>query len=199
MNIQEAPESKEEKEEEKSEAVSKAAGVLEPRTRAPGGIWMQASDFPFCFQHMLVFHNPKKFKNQLVIEDIWTKPEENTYICDELHSFVHIKATVQEEGSEKPKEETDPIMTPPGSAFGLRSDINQILQGPKENRDHSLLVAFMPYPVSKWHEVPPMPRYSLNPVTPAFPFGDPRDGGLAGPFHKYLEARLLKDISGEMD
>lgn len=45
-------------------------------------------------------------------------------------------------------------MTPPGSAFGLRSEFQNVT-GPKENRDNSMLVAFMPYPVSKWHSLPP--------------------------------------------
>ena len=61
-----------------------------------------------------------------------------------------------------------------------------------------MLVAFMPYPVSKWHALPPQPRYALNPITPGAVFGDPSNGGLAGAFHRYLEARFLKDVSGSM-
>ena len=61
-----------------------------------------------------------------------------------------------------------------------------------------MVVAFMPYPVSKWHSLPPQPRYSLNPVSPDAIFGDTSTGGLCGAFHKYLEARFLRDVSGAM-
>jgi len=34
--------------------------MVEPKTRAAGGVWLQASDFPHSFQYILLFHNLNK-------------------------------------------------------------------------------------------------------------------------------------------
>lgn len=73
---------------------------------------------------MLVFHNPAKFKNSLLLEDVWQKPEENTYEADEFETFLHLKGSVSEDTPPASGEAAADNLTPPGSAFGLRSDIN---------------------------------------------------------------------------
>jgi len=37
--------------------------VIEPKTRAAGGVWLLASDFPHCFQNLIVYHNINKFNH----------------------------------------------------------------------------------------------------------------------------------------
>jgi hypothetical protein len=34
---------------------------VKPRQRALGGVWLNAEDFPFSFQHAIVYHNLKAF------------------------------------------------------------------------------------------------------------------------------------------
>lgn len=61
--------------------------VFEPKTRASGGNWILADDFPHVFQFLMLFHNPKKFETNIIHSDRWTdksKPyrmnEEDIYI-----------------------------------------------------------------------------------------------------------------------
>ena len=44
---------------------------LKPRQRAMGGVWIETSDFPHAFQHVIVFHNMNRFENKEVYEDAW--------------------------------------------------------------------------------------------------------------------------------
>lgn len=45
--------------------------LIEPKTRAAGGVWLSASDFPHCFQHVIIYHNISKMTNQQFYIDKW--------------------------------------------------------------------------------------------------------------------------------
>ena len=40
-----------------------ASQVLLPKTRGAGGIWLTQEDFPAAFQHIIVYHNAKKYSH----------------------------------------------------------------------------------------------------------------------------------------
>jgi hypothetical protein len=44
---------------------------VKPRPRALGGIWISSSDFPHAFQHLIVYHNPTRFKHNHNYADLW--------------------------------------------------------------------------------------------------------------------------------
>jgi hypothetical protein len=44
---------------------------MKPRARALGGVWVSASDFPHAFQHLIVYHNPTRFKHNHNYADLW--------------------------------------------------------------------------------------------------------------------------------
>jgi len=44
---------------------------LKPRQRAMGGVWIESSDFPHAFQHVIVYHNLNRFENREVYDDVW--------------------------------------------------------------------------------------------------------------------------------
>lgn len=73
--------------------------ILEPRTRAAGGIWMQAADFPFCFQYFIVFHNEEKIPNRMMHKDIWTNPKK-TYKSNEKDIYIRLRDLTKEEHDE---------------------------------------------------------------------------------------------------
>ena len=67
---------------------------MEPKTRAAGGVWLLASDFPHSFQHLIVYHNINKYSNIQTFSDKWldaTQP----YISNEKD--VVIKLELDEE------------------------------------------------------------------------------------------------------
>ena len=44
-----------------SGGVVDTSNALIPKTRAPGGIWLNRTDFPHAFQNIIVYHNIKKY------------------------------------------------------------------------------------------------------------------------------------------
>jgi hypothetical protein len=44
---------------------------VEPKTRAAGGVWLLANDFPHSFQNLIVYHNPKKYQHLQFYADKW--------------------------------------------------------------------------------------------------------------------------------
>lgn len=44
---------------------------LKPRTRAAGGVWITANDFPHAFTDLIIYHNLSSFKKTEVISDMW--------------------------------------------------------------------------------------------------------------------------------
>ena len=75
-----------------------------------GGVWIDSSDFPHAFQHIIVFHNMNRFENVETYEDAWldgTQP----FINNEKD--VYLKLELDEEAFTKFKEDNnlDPEMT----------------------------------------------------------------------------------------
>jgi hypothetical protein len=73
LNVQALEEKKGDEVEEKDETHEEEK-VLEPQTRAAGGVWLLASDFPHCFQHFVVYHNFKKYEQTEEFKSLWTDP-----------------------------------------------------------------------------------------------------------------------------
>jgi len=72
--------------------------ALQPRPRAPGGIWLTQSDFPHAFQHIIVYHNPTKYSHTEIHQDIWENREE-PYISNQ--SEVYIKLELDAEAAQR--------------------------------------------------------------------------------------------------
>lgn len=83
---------------------------LKPRQRALGGVWINSSDFPHAFQHVIVFHNMNRFENKEVYDDVWADGSQ-PFIANEKD--VYVKLELDEEAFAKYKEEhnLDPAMT----------------------------------------------------------------------------------------
>jgi len=50
---------------EENKEEEKEVQIQEPKTRAAGGVWLLSSDFPHCFQHFIIYHNPNKLKHKM--------------------------------------------------------------------------------------------------------------------------------------
>ena len=46
--------------------------LIEPKTRAPGGVWVAASDIPYSFQNFIVYHNVSKMSHVTNFADKWS-------------------------------------------------------------------------------------------------------------------------------
>ena len=75
---------------DKDDDGDKPEAAVEPKTRAPGGMWVEASDIAHCFQYLLVFHNPRAFASKLCWKDLWTNPQES-FIPNEDRLFLTFK------------------------------------------------------------------------------------------------------------
>ena len=73
-----------------------------PKSRAAGGIWLTQSDFPHAFQHIIIYHNTKKYTHTEVHQDIWENAAE-PYISNEKE--VYFKLELDEEAVEKVKQD----------------------------------------------------------------------------------------------
>ena len=76
----------------------KMEGSKEPKTRAPGGLWMDAADFPCCFQYILVFYNPRAYRNKEIIRDIW----EDSKLAFPIKDYCIVLKPSIENGTEEP-------------------------------------------------------------------------------------------------
>ena len=77
---------------------------LKPRQRAMGGVWIETSDFPHAFQHVIVFHNMNRFENREVYEDVWLDGSQ-PFINNEKD--VYLKLELDEEAFRKYKEDNN--------------------------------------------------------------------------------------------
>ena len=138
-----------EKQEDEGEGQEKEKPMIyEPRTRAPGGIWLQAGDFPFCFQYFIVFHNEEKIKNKLIHKDLWTDPQ-NTYKVNEDDIYIRVRDPTDEEIQEQ-QEQEEPAEDEHDKYKNIEKDLK------KDNRKH-VLVGFSPNPTLKYADK--LPRY----------------------------------------
>eukprot|EP01022_Parablepharisma_sp_SALTPOND_P002364 TRINITY_DN1096_c0_g1_i1.p1 TRINITY_DN1096_c0_g1~~TRINITY_DN1096_c0_g1_i1.p1 ORF type:complete len:1297 (+),score=217.97 TRINITY_DN1096_c0_g1_i1:10066-13956(+) len=71
-------------------------GAVEPKTRAPGGLWMEAGDLAHCFQYLLVFHNPRLYSSKVCQKDLWADANE-LFIPNEDKMYMAIKPGTPEE------------------------------------------------------------------------------------------------------
>ena len=143
--VEENKEEDEEKVEEKK--------PFEPRTRAPGGIWLQAGDFPFCFQYFIIFHNENKIKNKSIHRDIWTVPS-TPYKVNEENIYIRIRDLNEEELKEEQEAKEE--------AKGEEQEIEEHdqyknIEDYKKDDKKRVLVAFSPNPTEK--EADRLPRY----------------------------------------
>lgn len=96
-------------EEEKHEGT-----VIDPKTRAPGGLWVEASDLPHCFQYFLVFYNPRSYTNKICIKDLWVKSNDS-FVSNEDRLYMIIKPeekNVEEENKQENLNEEFKDITP---------------------------------------------------------------------------------------
>ena len=68
--------------------------LIEPKTRAAGGVWLLTSDVPHCFQNFIVYHNINKFNHIQHYQDKWTDASQ-PYIANEKE--IYIKMELDEE------------------------------------------------------------------------------------------------------
>ncbi len=87
-----APESKEDQEEKEPEVAA-----VEPKTRAPGGLWLEGGDLAHCFQYVLVYHNPRSYSSKVCFTDLWNNANES-FVSNEEKMYIVLK---QDEGAEE--------------------------------------------------------------------------------------------------
>jgi len=75
---------------------------IKPRTRAPGGVWLHSSDFPHCFNKLIVYHNPNKYTHSELHSDLWLDGS-TPYASNE--SDVYLKFEIDDEAVKKYEEE----------------------------------------------------------------------------------------------
>ena len=69
-----------------------------------GGVWIETSDFPHAFQHIIVFHNMNRFANREIYEDAWLEGSQ-PFINNEKD--VYLKLELDEEAFRKYKEDNN--------------------------------------------------------------------------------------------
>ena len=81
-----------------------------PRQRAVGGVWIAANDFPYSFEHMIVYHNMNRFGHTETYNDVWADGQA-PYIANEKD--VYLKLELDDEVFDKYKEDNglDPATT----------------------------------------------------------------------------------------
>jgi hypothetical protein len=139
----------EEDKQEESEGEQEKQIIYEPKTRAPGGIWLQAADFPFCFQYFIIFHNNEKLANKKRHRDVWTDPS-IPYKANEDGLYVRLREPTEEEKKADEEANPEPQVDDENDPYKISEDI------PKDKKKR-VLVAFAPNPTSKAAEK--LPRY----------------------------------------
>jgi hypothetical protein len=79
-----------EKKEEHHQAEEEKKELVEPKTRAPGGVWVSASDIPYSFQNFIVYHNVSKFSHVTNFADRWADASQ-PYIPNEKDVIIKLE------------------------------------------------------------------------------------------------------------
>ncbi|CAI2360433.1 unnamed protein product [Moneuplotes crassus] len=138
-----------ENEENKEEENKDEKKAYEPRTRAPGGIWLQASDFPYCFQYFIIFHNEQKIKHRNMHRDVWTMPKK-PYVANEDDVYIRVREMNEEE--KKAEEEAQPEEDPSEETEQYKN-----IEDYKKDDKKRVLVSFTPNPTKT--DAERLPRY----------------------------------------
>ena len=64
--------------------------LVEPKTRAPGGVWVAASDIPFSFQNFIIYHNVSKMAHMTNFADKWADASQ-PYIPNEKDVIIKLE------------------------------------------------------------------------------------------------------------
>jgi len=139
----------EDNKEEDEEVEKEKPVVYEPKTRAPGGIWLQAADFPFCFQYFIIFHNDEKLKNKKVHKNIWNNPAK-PYRSNEEDIYIRLRDNTEEETKEEEELNPEAKVEAEDDPYKISEDI------PHDNKKR-MVVAFAPNPTAKAADK--LPRY----------------------------------------
>lgn len=106
--------------------------LIEPKTRAAGGVWLSASDFPFCFQHIIIYHNVTKFSNVQFYEDKWVDASQ-PYICNEKD--IYLKLELDEEALKQQNAQANQQY---GAVASLDISKQSAVLQQSMNQDHSM-------------------------------------------------------------
>lgn len=86
----EDPVSKQAENKELDEEEKQETSAIEPKTRAPGGMWIEASDLAHCFQYLLVFYNPRAYASKVNYKDLWLNANDS-FIPNEERLYIILK------------------------------------------------------------------------------------------------------------
>lgn len=64
--------------------------LIEPKTRAPGGVWVHSADIPHSFQNFIIYHNTTKFNHMTNFVDRWTDAAQ-PFICNEKDVIIKLE------------------------------------------------------------------------------------------------------------
>jgi hypothetical protein len=64
--------------------------LIEPKTRAPGGVWVASSDIPYSFQNLIVYHNVTKMTHVQNFTDKWVDATQ-PYISNEKDVIIKLE------------------------------------------------------------------------------------------------------------
>ncbi len=128
--------------------------LVEPKTRAPGGVWVQASDIPHSFQNFIVYHNVSKMTHVQNFADKWMDASQ-PYIVNEKD--VIVKLELDEEALKQHMTEYQNQVQAHNELEGKFLPGKHALEKPAFDQ---VLIAFAPHPTNKPHQV--LPRYLMN-------------------------------------
>lgn len=126
---------------------------LEPKSRAPGGVWVSASDFPHSFQSFIVYHNVTKMSHSLTHSDKWVDAAQ-PFIVNEKDVIIRLE--LDEEALKTQIGEYNASLSgKTGDSFTLPGYVE-----PTTPNLDQVLIAFSPHPTSKPHDI--IPRYLMH-------------------------------------
>ena len=142
--------------------------LVEPKTRAAGGVWLLASDFPHSFQHLIVYHNLGKFAHVASHQDRWSaEPSLQPYLVNERDVLLRLELDA-EALHRLQREHRGETQSPDQSALEQpldesRAEPGALLPGevtPPPPAFDQVLLAFAPFPSNK--PAPTLPRYLMK-------------------------------------